>query len=170
MEVETMTTQDNQKQQRLERDWKTMVIISHDFFHSWRRAVAEKYGDAEMDQLTIRFWELIGQNTAAQYKKGKINPASAEQLARAVARSSEIMGETVRVEQDGDAWLLIHDSCPWIQSYQQAGYSGKCRTGCDRWFGATVEELSPAIAVETTACLADEDKWCIRRFYRKSAD
>ncbi|AGL00654.1 L-2-amino-thiazoline-4-carboxylic acid hydrolase [Desulfoscipio gibsoniae] len=162
-----MTIQENKRQQKLERDWKTMIVISHDFFHSWRRAVSEKYGDAAMEQLTYRFWELIGQNTAAQYKKGKVDSASAEQLARAVARSSEIMGETVRVEQEGDAWLLIHDACPWIKSYQQAGYPGQCRSGCDKWFSATVAELASGIAVETTACLADGDKWCIRKFYTK---
>lgn len=154
--------------QKLEREWKTMILIAHDFFHSWRQAVFEKYGEQAMDELTLRFWELVGKNTAAQYAKAGIDGNDMGRLALAAARSSEIMGETVRTESDGEVWLLLHDACPWIDSFRKAGLGGKCGPGCHRWFEATVEGLSPELAVETLACLADGDKQCVRRFYRRS--
>lgn len=164
-----MTGAGDEKLARLERDWKTMILIAHDFFHAWRRVVAEKYGEAEMEELTEKFWELVGRNTANQYRtKGKIDAGSVEQIVRAVARSSEIMGETVRVEREGEAWLLIHEACPWIETYRRAGYPGRCQRGCDRWFSTTVAELTPEVVVETTSCLAAGDGRCVRRFYRHS--
>ncbi|MFZ5634035.1 MAG: L-2-amino-thiazoline-4-carboxylic acid hydrolase [Bacillota bacterium] len=152
---------------KLERDWKTMILIAHDFFHNWRQTLYERYGEEVMEELTLRFWELVGKNTALQYTRGKIDPQDVERVARGAARSSEIMGETVRVQRDGEAWLLIHDACPWIDSYRRAGFAGRCRPGCDRWFEATVQGLSPDLGVETRACLASGDKQCIRRFYKK---
>lgn len=152
--------------QKLEREWKTMVKIAHDFFHNWRQAVCEKYGDQDLEELTLRFWELVGKNTAAQYARAGIDGCDVERIARAAGRSSEIMGETVRVEPDGEAWLLLHDACPWIDSYRKAGFEGKCGPGCQRWFEATVKGLSPDLAVDTLACLAEGDKQCVRRFYK----
>lgn len=163
-----MTSDNVDRLKKLERDWKTMIMISHDFFHNWRQAVYEKYGEEAMEELTLRFWELVGGNTAAQYARAKIDGRDVERVARAAARSSEIMGETVRVEPDGDAWLLLHDDCPWIDSYRRAGFEGKCRPGCHRWFESAVKGLSPDLGVDTLACLADGDKQCVRRFYKKS--
>ena len=152
---------------RLDRDWRTMILIAHDFFHCWRQAVCEKYGESQMEELTLRFWDLVGKNTAAQYSKGKIDPLDLERVAMGAARSSEIMGETVKVRNEGDAWLLIHDACPWIESYKRAGFEGKCRPGCDRWFAETVRTLSPRLGVDTLACLGDGDDQCVRKFYLK---
>ncbi|MFZ5649938.1 MAG: L-2-amino-thiazoline-4-carboxylic acid hydrolase [Bacillota bacterium] len=153
--------------QKLEREWKTMILIAHDFFHNWRQAVCERYGEQAMEELTLRFWELVGKNTAAQYARAGIDGNDMGRLALAAARSSEIMGETVRTGPDGEAWLLLHDACPWIDSFRKAGFGGKCGPGCNRWFEATVEGLSPELAVDTLACLANGDKQCVRRFYRR---
>lgn len=163
-----MASENLDRLQKLDRNWKTMILIAHDFFHNWRQAVCERYGEEVMEELTLRFWELVGKNTAAQYARAKIDGRDVERVARATARSSEIMGETVRVERDGEAWLLLHDACPWIDSYRRAGFDGKCRPGCHRWFQAAVQGLSPDLTVDTLASLADGDKQCIRRFYKKS--
>lgn len=152
---------------KLERDWRTMILIAHNFFHCWRQAVYERYGEGAMEELTLRFWELVGGNTAAQYARANIDGRDLERLAGAAARSSEIMGETVRVERDGEAWLLIHDACPWIESYRKAGFEGKCGPGCHRWFEASARGLSPDLAVDTLSCLGDGDQHCVRRFYKK---
>lgn len=151
---------------KLERDWKTMILIAHDFFHSWRQVLYRQYGESVTEELTLGFWEQVGKKTAAQYARGKIDPQNVEQVARGAARSSEIMGETVSVRQDGEAWLLIHDACPWTDTYKKAGFEGKCRPGCDRWFESTVRALSPGLAVETLACLASGDNQCVRKFYK----
>ena len=48
-------------------------------------------------------------------------------------RASEVMGEQVRMAADGDDYLLIHDACPWIESYKDYGAPGQCQAGCDHW-------------------------------------
>ena len=149
------------------RNWKVMVKISHLFFHFWRQAVLEKYGTEETDKLILNFWEKMGANTANSYLKiAKIDPDNLEQVAGGAARSSEIMGEKVTVEKDGDAYLLIHHECPWIESYREAGATGMCKTGCDRWFAATVAAMSPGLGVETLSSLAAGDDKCVRKFYK----
>lgn len=153
--------------QNIERDWKTMIKISHDFFHCWRKAVLEKYGEKEAEQLVLRFWELVGDNTAKSYLKAKIDTNDPKKVALAAARSSQIMGENVHVEEKGEAYLLVHDDCPWIGSYRAAGAPGKCQPGCDRWFEATVSALSPNLGLENQSSLANGAEKCVRRFFKK---
>lgn len=155
---------DAQESKKVERNWKSMIQISHDFFHRWRQAVEEAMGPQEAGKLVQRFWELVGQGTAEAYLRKKRDPDNIEEVVQAFARASKVMGETVRVEKDGDAVLLIHDACPWIDSYRDYGSPGQCQPGCDRWFGAAVEGISPRLRVETTACLAAGDQTCTRRF------
>lgn len=50
---------------KLERDRKTMILIAHDFFHSWRQVLYHQYGGSVTEELTLRFWEHVGKNTAA---------------------------------------------------------------------------------------------------------
>jgi len=149
---------------KLQRNWKAMVIISHDFFHRWRQTVEETIGPQEAKKLVQRFWELVGQGTAEAYLKKKRDPDNVEDVVRALTRASEIMGGTVRVEKDGETVLLIHDACSWIDSYRDYGSPGQCQLGCDRWIGAAIEYISPRLRVETTACLAAGDQTCARRF------
>lgn len=151
----------------IERDWKVMIKVSHDFFHCWRKAVLEKYGEEETEKLVLRFWELVGENTAKSYLNAKIDPGDLNQVVKGAARSSQIMGEKVRVEKVGDDYLLIHDECPWIKSYKEAGAPGKCQPGCDRWFEATVSAMSPNLGVETISSLASGAQNCVRRFFKK---
>ncbi|AGL00632.1 L-2-amino-thiazoline-4-carboxylic acid hydrolase [Desulfoscipio gibsoniae] len=149
---------------KLQRNWKNMILISHGFFHCWRQTVEETIGQQEAKKLVQRFWELVGQGTAEAYLKKNRDPDSVEDVVQAFARASEVMGETVRVEKDGEAVLLVHDACPWIDSYRDYGSPGQCQLGCDRWFGAAVEGISPRLRVETTACQAAGDQTCARRF------
>lgn len=163
-----MSKQSND-QQRIAADWKTMILISHDFFHKWRKAVIEAYGEEAEEKLTLRFWDLVGAGTAESYlKKGKINPNDVEQVVQAVARSSEIMGEKVHVENDGAFFYLVHEQCPWINSYKASGAPGKCEPGCSRWFEAAVAALSPDLQVETTSSLALGHDKCVRKFWKKA--
>ena len=152
----------------IQRNWRAMIKISHLFFHCWRQAVLDKYGEKETDRLVLNFWEKVGLNTASSYLNiAKINPDNLEQVVMGAARSSNIMGEHVSVEKDGDAYLLVHHECPWIDSYKEAGAPGKCQDGCDRWFTATAAAMSPKLGVETLTCLAAGDNTCTRRFFKK---
>ncbi|MCL6449620.1 MAG: hypothetical protein K6U04_16050 [Armatimonadetes bacterium] len=92
----------------LGRSLRAMIWVAHDFFHCWRRAVQEKYGEEAAAALTERFWKIVGRRTGELYlTKAGVAPGDMEAVVRAIARSSEIMGETVRVEKDGSDWLLI---------------------------------------------------------------
>lgn len=150
------------------RDWKTMIVISHNFYHSWRKAVEEKYGKDEASELELRFWELVGEDTANAYiNKGKIDSNDIEGLVKGIARSSEIMGEQVEVKKDGDDILLVHTECPWTDSYEASGDPGQCQAGCDRWFETAAQKLNAKFGVKTESCLAAGDDSCLRRFYSK---
>jgi hypothetical protein len=147
------------------KDWKTMILISHDFYHQWRKAVEEKFGKDEADQLAVRFWELVGENTAASYlNKGKIDRDNLAQIVQGVARSSEIMGEVCEVKEDGNDILLIHTECPWIKSHEVNGVPGECQAGCDRWFQTAAKIVNPRFTVKTESCLANGESSCLRRF------
>ena len=42
-----MSTNDLEKRlARKERDWQSMIRITHDFFHAWRKSVKDKQGEA----------------------------------------------------------------------------------------------------------------------------
>ena len=150
----------------LSRNWRAMILVAHDFFHCWRRAVQEEYGEEAAAALTERFWDSVGRRTGELYlTKGGVAPGDVEAVVRAIARSSEMMGETVRVEQDGpDDWLLIHEGCPWIESYRQYGAPGQCVPGCHTWFAAALAVAAPGFTVTTESSLARGDAACVRRF------
>jgi hypothetical protein len=155
---------DTKESAKLMRNMKGMLFISHDFFHRWRQTVEESVGPQEAKKLVNRFWELVAKGSAQDYLSKNKDPHDVEGVVQSLARASDVMGETVRVEKDGAAVLLVHDACPWIHSFREYGAPGQCQAGCDRWFGATAESISPRLKVETASCLAAGDNTCTRRF------
>ncbi|WP_206809298.1 L-2-amino-thiazoline-4-carboxylic acid hydrolase [Paradesulfitobacterium ferrireducens] len=153
---------------RLEKDWRSMIFIAHDFFHRWRQVVEEKYGKEEAEGLILRFWELVGQGTGESYLKRGRDTENLEQVVKAMLRASEVMGEQARMEADGNDYLLIHDACPWIDSFKSYGAPGECQAGCDHWFGTAVKVVSPNLNVVTESCLAAGDSACVRRYSKRS--
>jgi len=149
---------------RRTRDWQSMIRITHDFFHAWRRAVAAAHGERAAREAELDFWERIGAATGAAYLARAGNPDDPAQLARAMLRASEVMGETAHVERDGDSTLLVHTACPWLDSYRAHGLPGQCGAGCDRWFQTAVRTVSPRMRVVTESRLPDGDASCTRRF------
>ncbi|MBI2313808.1 MAG: L-2-amino-thiazoline-4-carboxylic acid hydrolase [Betaproteobacteria bacterium] len=149
---------------RLEKDWHSMIFISHDFFHCWRKAVEEKYGTTEAAELAERFWELVGEGTGNSFLKRGRDAGSLEQIVGAMERASQVMGETARVVRDRQDVLLIHDACPWIGSFKSYGAPGRCQSGCDRWFQKSLKTITPDFVVVTESCLASGDASCTRRF------
>ncbi|GAB6171125.1 hypothetical protein JCM15765_06030 [Paradesulfitobacterium aromaticivorans] len=158
----TPTTEEAYK--RLEKDWRSMIFIAHDFFHRWRQVVEEKYGVEAAEGLITRFWELVGEGTGESYLKRGRDTENLEQVVRAMLRASEVMGEQVRMAVDGDDYLLIHDACPWIDSFKDYGAPGQCQSGCDHWFGTALKVISPNLRVLTESCLAAGDNACVRRY------
>ena len=161
-----MTPITEEAYKRLEKDWRSMIFIAHDFFHRWRQVVEEKYGVEEAEGLITRFWELVGEGTGESYLKRGRDTENLQQVVKAMLRASEVMGEQVRMAVDGNDYLLIHDACPWIDSFKDYEAPGQCQAGCDRWFGTVVHTISPHFEVKTENCLAASDITCTRRFVR----
>ncbi|KLU61274.1 hypothetical protein CEB3_c24940 [Peptococcaceae bacterium CEB3] len=149
---------------QLEKDWRSMIFIAHDFFHRWRQVIEEKYGKEEAVALVDRFWELVGQGTGESYLVRGRDNENLEQIVKAMVRASQVMGETVRMVREGEDYLLIHEACPWLGSYQDYGAPGQCQAGCDRWFQTSVTTISPNFSVATESCLAAGDSTCTRRY------
>jgi hypothetical protein len=153
---------------RMERDWQSMIRITHDFFHSWREAVEERLGKQAADEVQMRFWEIVGVGTGKLYLERGGNPEDPEQIAYTMLRASQVMGETAHTAREGDASLLVHEACPWLDSFRERGAAGQCQAGCDNWFQATVRTISPRLQVVTESALPAGDATCTRRFSRKA--
>jgi predicted ArsR family transcriptional regulator len=148
-----------------ERDLKAMWNICRDFFYKWRESVSESFGEEKASELVKKFWEKVGEGTAVLYKEHGINPDNLEDIARAIARSSEIMGEKVEIEK-GDGWVVVrHLKCPWWDWARRFGLEEEDKEGCDVWFRATVSNLNPKAKVETVKSFVSGDGMCERRIY-----
>lgn len=153
---------------KLENDWRSMIFIAHDFFHRWRQVVEEKYGKEKAVALVDRFWELVGQGTGESYLERGRDSGNLELIVKAMVRASQVMGETARMVPEGEDYLLIHEACPWTDSYRDYGAPGQCQAGCDRWFQTAVTAISPNFSVYTESCLAAGDSTCTRRYAKKN--
>ncbi|GAB6154366.1 hypothetical protein JCM17380_31160 [Desulfosporosinus burensis] len=153
---------------KLERDWRSMIFISHDFFHRWRMVLEEKFGAEETVALVDRFWESVGEGTAESYLKRGRDTADLEQIVNAFVRASLVMGERAKSVKEGNDVLLIHDSCPWVGSYKDYGAPGQCQAGCDKWFETALKVISQDFTVRTDSCLASGESTCTRRYSRKN--
>ena len=147
-----MTEVNSNAIKKLERDWRSMIFISHDFFHRWRMVLEEKFGAEETLALVDRFWESVGEGTAVN----------------AFVRASLVMGESARSAKEGNDVLLIHDACPWIGSYKDYGAPGQCQAGCDKWFETALKAISSDFSVQTDSCLAAGESTCTRRYSNKN--
>lgn len=153
--------------EKLEKEWRSMIVISHDMFHSWRKVVEKRLGSEEASELINQFWELVGEGTAKAYLKRGRDTRDLEQIVGSMVRVSLTMGEKARMSKDGEDYLLIHDACPWVDSFRNYGAEGQCQAGCDRWFAKATETISPEFTVTTESCLAAGDSSCTRRFSKK---
>lgn len=159
-----MGEQNNEALKKIERDWRSMIFISHDFFHRWRLVLEKKFGQDETDGLINSFWENVGVGTGEAYIKKGRDAENLHDIVEAMVRASLVMGESARLAKDGDDYLLIHDKCPWIDSFKDYGAPGKCQAGCDKWFEEALKTISPRYSVKTESCLATGDSTCTRRF------
>ena len=162
-----MCEENSKAQKKLEKDWRAMIAISHDFFHSWRQVVEEKFGTEEAAELINRFWERVGEGSGQAYLKRGFDTENIEQFVSSMVRVSLIMGESARIAQDGKDYLLIHDACPWVDTFRNYGAAGQCQAGCDAWFIKALEIVSPEFTVTTESSLGAGDKNCTRRYSRK---
>lgn len=165
MNADTRTVVDLEKQlARKERDWESMIRINHDFFHCWRRAAEEKLDPAAAHDVLMRFWELVGIGTGQMYLERGGKPDNLEQIAFTMMRASHVMGESAHMALEGDASVLVHTACPWMDSFRDTGAPNQCQAGCDHWFQTTLRTISPNLRVTTESALPAGDTTCTRRF------
>lgn len=157
----------NTDSKKLERDWRSMIFISHDFFHRWRQVLEQKYGAEESMKLANSFWELVGESTADSYLNRGKDTNNLDQIVDAFVKASLVMGESARMAKDGDDVLLIHDACPWVDSFKNYGAPGQCTAGCDEWFKSAIKKISDDFSVKTECYIPLGGKTCTRRFSRK---
>ena len=150
--------------ERTSRDWQSMIRITHDFFHGWRRTVAETLGEEKAMEMELRFYERIGEGTGRMFADRGGRPEDVEKLVFSLVRASEVMGEKARMAADGNDWLLIHEACPWPDSFRAHGVPHTCQASCDRWFQTTARSVSPKLRVVTESALPAGDATCTRRF------
>lgn len=149
---------------RAERDWQSMQRICHDFFHGWRRVVADHLGEEKAKELEVEFYGRIGQNTGAMYLQRGGNADDLERIVFTLVRASEVMGEAAHLARDGDDVLLVHTACPWQDSFRANHIANQCQAGCDNWFRTTAASISTRIKVVTESALPAGDGTCTRRF------
>jgi len=149
---------------RKERDWQSMIRITHDFFHAWRKSVKDKGGEAAAMEMELAFWENVGVGTGQMYLKRGGKPEDLEQIAFTMQRASDVMGETAHTKKDGQDVLVVHTACPWLDSFRAAGLPNRCGEGCDHWFQVTANTISPKVRVATESQLPKGDATCTRRF------
>jgi len=151
-------------EEALIKNWRGMIVVGHDFFHCWRQVLLEEVGGGKTEELVLKFWQKVANVTAQAYMHaGMVEKRDLESLVRVMARSSEIMGEKVHVERDGEDFLLVHEACPWTDSYRKYG-GGNCQPGCDCWFREVAKAVIPGCSVLTEASIPGGDRQCVRRF------
>lgn len=152
----------------LERNLRAMIQICHGFYFAWRQAATEIAGTDKTEQLVRRFYEIVGEDTARLYEEAGLG-STPYLVAKALERSSLIMGETARAERGENEReaRLVHTVCPWKESHDKRGLLHECNTGCDQWFLTTMQGLSPNLRVETLSSLARGDSTCTRRIWKE---
>lgn len=153
-------------ERRLERDWRSMIRISHDFFHAWRKAVADAYGDERAAELELAFWAEVGKGTANAYLERSGDPEDLFRIVDVLRRASDVMGEVSETRQGDDGVRLVHTRCPWPDGYRSRGLAAHCGDGCDAWFRATAFGINPAVTVTTECRIPDGARTCTRLFSR----
>ncbi len=159
---------DEKRKLDVERKWRYMIPVAHQFYIYGRKAAEELLGPDGVNKFIERFWQTAGEDTAHMYLElGKLDPNDLIALARAVARSSEIMGEDAEAKKEGNRAYVIHHACPWPKSYEDNGLPESCQGGCDIWFQTIAAVISPRIRVKTTRSIPAGEGICVREFWQE---
>ena len=138
----------------------------------WRRAVASLCPDLDPTEAVKKYWEEVGNDTAAYYLK-KIDPDEdlAAQVAALYVASSVAMGEDAAVvpsPNEGES-LARHDACPWFDWHKREGLLHEDQVGCDWWLKTVVDEINKSLGsdlqYETVESLPAGGSSCLRRFW-----
>ncbi|MBI4318280.1 MAG: L-2-amino-thiazoline-4-carboxylic acid hydrolase [Chloroflexi bacterium] len=155
----------------VETKWRYMIPVSHQFYIYARQVAGDLLGEERADDFVQRFWQRSGRETGRLYlTKAKLNPDDLIGLARAMERSSAIMGEDTEIVVENEKVFFVHNHCPWPNSYADAGLPESCQGGCDAWFREASAAVSPRIRVRTTKSIPSGDGSCVRELWIEKSE
>ena len=92
-----------------------MQRICHDFFHGWRRVVADHYGEAAARQLEVEFYGRIGLGTGAMYLQRGGSPDDLEKVVfKNLVAPEEVAGILVEPIQGEGGYVVPPASFFWF--------------------------------------------------------
>ncbi len=158
----------------LEQKFKALCQINRAAHFEWRATVIEMFPEADSKETVLKYWEIIGQDTAKAYlKKIDKDKPVAPQIAQAIVDSSIAMGEKARVVpgENEDETYIEHLECPWFEWHKKFDALAEDQPGCDCWMATIVKDINEALGTkvkfETLGSLPNGDTSCKRVFREK---
>ena len=155
----------------IETRFKVLCEIVRAQHFAWREAALTLAPQLDAQALVNKMWALTGVETGKAYLK-RIDPQAplAMQVAKCIAWSSICMGEDAAVEPgEADEAFIQHNGCPWYDWHKRLGLLAEDQSGCDTWFGSTIDEINKAlgtdIRIESQCSLPEGGSCCRRRIW-----
>lgn len=157
---------------QLEKKFNMLSQIQRASHFEWLRAAKELCPSVSELDLVLKFWEIVGHDTAKSYLR-HLDPEKPlpEQIARNFVFSSQSMGEDaefIEGEDEKEAFAQ-HTGCPWFEWHQRLDKLDQDQPGCDKWLETFIEdinkELGSNIKWETVKSIPNGNDVCLRRFW-----
>lgn len=138
---------------------------------AWHEAVRQLCREVDTAAVTMRMWELTGEQTARAYLE-HLDPDRplALQVAESIVWSSRAMGEDAVAEAgEGEVAYVRHAGCPWHRWHERTGLLAEDQPGCDAWLRSTIEHIARKVGrplrFETEQSLPEGGQACVRRIW-----
>ncbi|MEE9224074.1 MAG: hypothetical protein V3U51_04935 [Thermoplasmata archaeon] len=156
----------------LEKKFNMLSQIQRASHFEWLRAAKELCPDVSELDLVLKFWEIVGHDTAKNYLK-HLDPEKPlpEQIAKNFVFSSQAMGEDAEFVEGKDEKEAFaqHVGCPWFEWHQRLDKLDQDQAGCDKWLETFVDDINKELGTnlkwETVKSIPKGDEVCLRRFW-----
>ncbi len=156
----------------LEKKFNMLSQIQRASHFEWLRAAKELCPDVSELDLVLKFWEIVGHDTAKNYLK-HLDPEKSlpEQIAKNFGFSSQAMGEDAEFVEGKDEKEAFaqHVGCPWFEWHQRLDKMDQDQAGCDKWLETFVDDINKELGTElkweTVKSIPNGDAVCLRRFW-----
>jgi hypothetical protein len=156
----------------LEKKYNMLSQIQRASHFEWLRAAKELCPDVSELELVLKFWEIVGHDTAENYLK-HLDPEKPlpEQIAKNFVFSSQSMGEDAEFVEGKDEKEAFaqHVGCPWFEWHQRLDKLDQDQAGCDMWLKTFIDDLNKVLGSnvkwETVKSIPNGDEICLRRFW-----
>jgi hypothetical protein len=156
----------------LEKKYNVLSQIQRASHFEWLRAAKELCPDVSELDLVLKYWEIVGHDTAKNYLK-HLDPEKPlpEQVAKNYVFSSQSMGENAEFVEgkDENEAFAQHVGCPWFEWHQRLDKLDQDQAGCDMWLETFVDDINKELGTnlkwETMKSIPAGDRICLRRFW-----